>query len=240
MFARPSARLFRERRKSLEQPNNVASLHGMFRHLFPAARRQRCHHPGGTAQFQRDENCAKLSADSGLFSDTGMDGVHGSSPKNECLATSLCQRVGRYRPPWYLPWQPVPHAGTNSTANRRHHPKCGRNRIEVAWLVHSYDNPLGSTVRNAHDFRDVTESLNEPTPTEDVHALINEDASESQSIIEKQHNLLGALNDSASQLSNMAATIKAVWQEMQIDNLTSLHNRNKAYPVDSGSPTCSM
>ena len=101
---------------------------------------------------------------------------------------------------------------------------------EMAYEIISATKTLVSTT--AHDtelyhnvITRLNESLNEPTPTEDVHALINEVASESQSIIEKQHNLLKTLNDSASQLSNMAATIKAVWQEMQVDNLTSLHNR---------------
>ena len=61
--------------------------------------------------------------------------------------------------------------------------------------------PLGTLVSTtAHDtelyhnvITRLNESLNEPTPTEDVHALINEVASESQSIIEKQHSLLKTL-----------------------------------------------
>jgi SNF2 family DNA or RNA helicase len=51
VLTRPGERLLRERRKSLEQFNNIASLHGMFRHLSPTARRQRCHNPGRAAQF---------------------------------------------------------------------------------------------------------------------------------------------------------------------------------------------
>ena len=88
---------------------------------------------------------------------------------------------------------------------------------------------VSTTVQETDSYRVVisrlNESLSEPTPMEEVHALISEVASESQSIFEKQTSLLTTLNSTAIQLANMAATIKAVWQELQIDNLTALHNR---------------
>jgi diguanylate cyclase len=69
------------------------------------------------------------------------------------------------------------------------------------------------------------DSLNEPTPLEDIQALISEVAEESRSMLEKQDALLALLNNAASQLANLGAAIKAAWQESQVDNLTSLHNR---------------
>ena len=70
----------------------------MLRHLLAAARQQRRDQPGRTAQFQRNENCAKIAADGtrrfGLISYN----LHGLL-QSWFFATSLCQSAGRYPPP---------------------------------------------------------------------------------------------------------------------------------------------
>src|ERR1700692_4923614 len=67
----------------------------MLRHLFSAARRQRCNQPGRSTKFQRDENRAKIGADSGRRLGSVSDNLHGRL-QSGWSATSLCQSVGRY------------------------------------------------------------------------------------------------------------------------------------------------
>src|SRR6202171_2390346 len=77
------------------QSSDIAAENRMLRHLFSAARRQRCNQPGRSTKFQRDENRAKIGADSGRRVGRSViicmvaSRVGGS-------ATSLCQSVGRY------------------------------------------------------------------------------------------------------------------------------------------------
>src|SRR4029077_4489221 len=49
----------------------------MLRYLFSAARRQRCNQPGRPTKFQRDENRAKIGADSGRRMGSVSDDLHG-------------------------------------------------------------------------------------------------------------------------------------------------------------------
>src|SRR5665647_3854471 len=51
--------------KPRQQSADVAGRQAILRHLLPVARRQRRQNPLRTTQFQRNENCAKLCADSG-------------------------------------------------------------------------------------------------------------------------------------------------------------------------------
>src|SRR6202171_5728502 len=44
------------------QSSDIAAENRMLRHLFSAARRQRCNQPGRSTKFQRDENRAKIGA----------------------------------------------------------------------------------------------------------------------------------------------------------------------------------
>src|SRR6266446_4027112 len=61
--SRPCPRLLLELRKALKQPGHIAATYSILRHLFSAARRQRGDQPTGSAQFQRDEDSAKVGAD---------------------------------------------------------------------------------------------------------------------------------------------------------------------------------
>src|SRR5258708_37167037 len=59
------------------QSSDIAAANSMLRHLFSAARRQRCDQPGRSTKFQRDENRAKIGADSGQRLGSVIDNLHG-------------------------------------------------------------------------------------------------------------------------------------------------------------------
>src|ERR1700681_2225487 len=59
------------------QSSDIAAENRMLRHLFSAARRQRCNQPGRSTKFQRDENRAKIGADSGRRLGSVSDNLHG-------------------------------------------------------------------------------------------------------------------------------------------------------------------
>ena len=62
---------------SAAQAGDIAALNRMLRHLLPAARRQRRDQPGRPAQFQRNEDCAKLRLDSGRRLGSVSYNLHG-------------------------------------------------------------------------------------------------------------------------------------------------------------------
>src|SRR5258708_944245 len=55
-------RLFHELRKPRPQSSDIAAANRMLRHLFSAARRQRCNQPSRSTEFQRDEDRTKVGA----------------------------------------------------------------------------------------------------------------------------------------------------------------------------------
>ena len=92
-------RLLPELRKARQQAGDVAAGNGMARHLLAATRQERCDDPARAAEFQRDEDCAKIGADGGRFRGAVSDRFHGrlqSGWSDE--QPPLCQRAGR-RPP---------------------------------------------------------------------------------------------------------------------------------------------
>src|SRR6185436_2062107 len=71
--------LFREQRKPCPQASDIAAANRMLRHLFSAARRQRCNEPSRSTEFQRDEDRAKVGADSGRCLRSLNNNLHGAS-----------------------------------------------------------------------------------------------------------------------------------------------------------------
>jgi hypothetical protein len=61
----PRSRFLLELSEPFEQASDIAALNRMLRHLLPAPRRQRRDQPSRSAQFQRNEDCAKIRSDSG-------------------------------------------------------------------------------------------------------------------------------------------------------------------------------
>src|ERR1700720_4204519 len=92
---RADLHLVLELRDPRPQSSDIAAANRMLRHLFSAARRQRCNQPGRSTKFQRDENRAKIGADSGRRLGSVSDNLHGRL-QSGWSATSLCQSVGRY------------------------------------------------------------------------------------------------------------------------------------------------
>ncbi len=82
--------------KTREQAGDVTPSDGIAGHLL-ATWRQRRHQPRSFAQFQRDENCAKIDESSGLLLRLICCHRHGWPPER-FLATSLCHGAGRYSP----------------------------------------------------------------------------------------------------------------------------------------------
>src|ERR1700722_7119420 len=64
-LARPGPRLLLDLREALQQPGDIAAAQRVLRHPFSAAWRQRCDQPDRSTEFQRNENRAKIGADSG-------------------------------------------------------------------------------------------------------------------------------------------------------------------------------
>jgi hypothetical protein len=64
-LAGPRQRLRLQRREQVEQRRQVTARNHMLRHLLPAAGRQRGDQPLRAAEFHRDEDGAKIHADSG-------------------------------------------------------------------------------------------------------------------------------------------------------------------------------
>lgn len=96
----PGPRLFPEFCKPRQQAGDVAGRHRMFRHLRADARRQRGDQPLRAQEFQRDEDCAKLGADSGRhFGSVCCCNVHACLQGKVLFdATSRCHSAGRYPP----------------------------------------------------------------------------------------------------------------------------------------------
>src|SRR5665811_176506 len=74
---RADMHLVLELREPRPQSSDIAAANSMLRHLFSAARRQRCNQPGRSTEFQRDENRAKISADGGWRLGSVSDNLHG-------------------------------------------------------------------------------------------------------------------------------------------------------------------
>src|SRR4029453_18547509 len=66
-----------ELRKPRPQSSDIAAANCMLRHFFSAARRQRCNQPSRSTEFLRDENRAKIGADSGRRVGSVSDNMHG-------------------------------------------------------------------------------------------------------------------------------------------------------------------
>lgn len=69
-------RLLPELREARHQAGDVTAENRMVRHLLAAARQERGDGPARTAEFQRDEYCAKIGADGGRFGGAVGRGLH--------------------------------------------------------------------------------------------------------------------------------------------------------------------
>src|ERR1700730_7304252 len=100
---RPCPRLLPELQKALQQPAHIAPTHRMLRHLLSTARRQRGDQPARSAQFQRNEDCSKVSTDSGRCFGLVSRDVHGQLQNGWQQPLSPCPGIDRYlQPPWDL------------------------------------------------------------------------------------------------------------------------------------------
>src|SRR5271165_2619958 len=74
----------------------------MLRHLLAGARRQRCDQPDGTAQFQGDENCGKMSLDGGRRVGSVSYGWHRRLHSGWFRNLTLTERWSLSSSPWDL------------------------------------------------------------------------------------------------------------------------------------------